>query len=150
MNSIRPSGLVEVSPARRAQIVEAIQDAAWRHLRAPDAATALGFYEPDAVVAGDGRLYESFEAFAEDAREFYGTLREVHLAVWDEMQVEVLGENAAVLTATVRWSSTDTAGVRTDLRGVWTAVWVWGTRGWRISARHESFTPMTQSQEPAG
>jgi ketosteroid isomerase-like protein len=138
---------VNLAREDRAAIEEAIRDAAWQHLRAPDADTALGFYEPNAVVASDGRLYESFEAFAQDAREFYRTLREVHLAAWDEMLVDVLDDNAAVFTATVRWSSTDTAGVRTDLRGVWTAVWVRGASGWRLAARHESFAPMAPTPE---
>lgn len=139
-----------LAPERLRAIEQAVRDAAWQHLRAPDAETALGFYQPNAVVAGDGRLFESFEAFAEDAREFYRTLREVHLAVWDEMYVDVLGEEVAVVTATVRWSSTDTAGVRIDLRGVWTAVWVRGTSGWRIAARHESFTPTAPDPTTGG
>ncbi len=138
-------------PSERLKAIEeAVRQAAWQHLHAPDADTALGFYEPNAVVAGDGKLYQSFEAFADDAREFYRTLREVHLAVWDEMCVDVLGETVAVLTATVRWSSSDTSGVRTDLSGVWTAVWVDGPDGWRIRARHESFRSVAGGPDTVG
>jgi ketosteroid isomerase-like protein len=126
-------------PSRAA--TEAVTEAAWEHLKAPNAEAALAFYQPDAVVACDGRLYESFDAFAEDARAFYATLREVHWAVWDEPRVDVLSDRAAVFTARVRWASTDSAGVRTDLQGVWMAVWVRGPMGWRIAARHESFLP---------
>ena len=93
------------------------------------------------MVASDGRLYESFEAFAEDARAFYETLHEVHVAEWHEPRVQVLSDRAAIFTATVRWASTDTAGLRLDLRGVWTAVWLKRPEGWRIAARHESFMP---------
>jgi len=141
----------DILPSERLRAIEeAVRHAAWQHLHAPDADTALGFYEPNAVVAGDSRLYQSFQEFADDAREFYRTLREVHLAVWDEMHVDVLSENAAVLTATVRWSSTDTAGVRTDLAGVWTAIWVEGPLGWRIRARHESFRPVAGGPDTMG
>jgi len=143
MTSTEASGPDKLSPGRRTAIEQAIKKVAWQHLKAPDAETALAFYATDAVVAADGRLYSSFETFAEQARDFYRTLREVHVAAWDEMRVEVLSEYAAVLTATVRWSSTDTADVRTDLAGVWTAVWVRGPGGWRICSRHESFTTAT-------
>jgi uncharacterized protein (TIGR02246 family) len=129
----------ELLPRQRAAIEEAVKETAWEHLRSKDAETALGFYEPDATVASDGDLYASFEAFAQQARVFYRTLRDIHVAVWDEMHVDVLSPDAAVLTATVRWSSTDTTGVRTDLQGVWTAVFVRRGARWRIRARHESF-----------
>jgi ketosteroid isomerase-like protein len=101
----------------------------------------LSWYEPDAIVASDGSLYSSFDRFAGDVREFYSTLQKVDLATWDEMHVQVLRVDAAVLTATVRWSSTDSVGMRLDLKGVWTAVFVRRADGWKISARHESFVP---------
>ncbi len=129
-----------LSPARRAAIERAVKEAAWHHLRATDADTALSYYEPDAVVVSDGRLYPSFQAFADRARDFYRTLQEVRLATWDEMHVNILGDQVAVLTATVTWSSIDVAGVRTDLTGVWTAVMVEHQDGWKIRTRHESFT----------
>ena len=133
-----PSG-PSISDEQRATIEEAVKQAAWSHLRAGDADTALSYYEPGAVVASNGELYPSFSAFAHHVRTFYRTLREVHLAAWDQMHVDVLSERAAVLTATFRWSSTDTEGVRLDLRGVWTAVSVLRQGRWRVLVRHESF-----------
>jgi ketosteroid isomerase-like protein len=127
--------------AQRSAIAEAVKQAAWQHLESENATQALSYYEPDAIVASNGSLYPSFERFAEDARAFYAALRETHLAVWDEMRVQVLSGDVAALTATVRWSSTDTAGVRTDLKGVWTAVYVRHGGYWKISTRHESFEP---------
>ncbi|NNG17468.1 MAG: SgcJ/EcaC family oxidoreductase [Gemmatimonadales bacterium] len=132
---------MSVDAQQRAAIVEAVKRVAREHLRAKNATDALSHYEPDAIVAGNAFLYPSFEQFAEDARDFYRTLQQIDLAVWDEMHVQVLGEDAAVLTATVRWSSTDTAGVRLDLKGAWTAVFVQRDGRWRICARHESFEP---------
>jgi len=132
----RPS---QLDGAHRAAIEEAVKQAAWQHLTAENAAAALSHYEPDAVVASDGRLYPSFELFAADARDFFDTLHQVDLAEWDEMHVQVLSRDIAVLTAKVRWSSTDTEGVRLDLTGVWTAVYVEHDGRWLIRTRHESF-----------
>lgn len=132
--------------AQCAAIEEAVKEAAWQHLKSKDAAAALSSYEADAILASDGSLYGSFEQFAEDTRTFFDTLSRIELAVWDEMHVQVLNSDAAVLTATVRWSSTDTAGVRMDLKGVWTAVYVHRDGQWKICARHESFEPETPCQ----
>jgi ketosteroid isomerase-like protein len=134
---------------RRETIERAVTGAALRHLNAPDADTALSYYVRDAVVASEGRLYESFDAFAQDVRAFYESLLEVHMAAWHEPQVQVLGDRAAVFTASVRWVSTDTAGCRLDLRGVWTAVWLERPEGWRIAVRHESFIPSAAEPDAA-
>ncbi len=131
----------ELGALQSAAIEEAVKQAAWQHLKSENAASALSWYEPDAIVASQGSLYPNFDRFAEDTREFYAALRQVELAVWDEMHVQVLSGAAAVLTATVRWSSTDRAGERTDLKGVWTAVFVHSEGCWKIRARHESFEP---------
>jgi ketosteroid isomerase-like protein len=142
MTERHPPASPELDAAQRAAIEEAVRQAAWQHLKSENAAVALSHYEPDAILASNGSLYPSFERFAEDAREFYRTLRQIDLAAWDEMHVQILGRDAAVLTATVRWSSIDTGGVRTDLKGVWTAVFVRRAEGWKICTRHESFEPV--------
>lgn len=131
----------DLSPTQRAAIEDAVKQTAWAHLRSRNAAEALSYYEPDAIVASHGVLYPSFERFSQDVTEFYGTLDQVDVAAWDEMHVQVLSERVAVLTATVRWSSTDRSGVDTDLKGVWTAVFVKRDDCWRICTRHESFEP---------
>ena len=127
-------------------IEEAVKQAAWRHLRSEDADSALSCYEPDAIVASHGSLYPSFDSFADDTRAFYADLRQIDLAEWDEMRVQVLNEDAAVLTATVRWSSVNKAGARLELKGVWTAVFVQNAGRWRIRTRHESFEPLVDQQ----
>ncbi len=149
MTSHTPSEPEAHTPVRSEAIEQAVADAASEHLQAPDADTALSYYAPKAVVASDGRLYESFETFAQDVRAFYESLHEVHVAAWHEPRVQVLSDHAAVFTATVRWASTDTAGVRLDLRGVWTAVWLRRAEGWRIAVRHESFMPAAGEPDAA-
>ncbi len=139
MTSRSHSPLCDLDQAQCAAIEEAVKQSARQHLEAKNAAAALDCYLPGAFVASDGSLYSSLDQFAEDARQFYDTLAQVHLAVWDEMHVQVVSSDVAVLTATVRWSSTDVGGVRTDLKGVWTAVYVERGGRWRICTRHESF-----------
>jgi hypothetical protein len=120
------------------EIEEAVLDAAWRHLRAGTAEEALGFYLPDAVVAGDGR-FQMMDEFARDAHTFYRDLETVETAEWIDPQVRVISDHAAVFSARVRWSSIDSSGQRLDLDGVWTSLWVATVNGWRMASRHESF-----------
>jgi hypothetical protein len=84
----------ETDTKQRMAVEEAVKQAAWQHLKSEDAASALSWYEPDAIVASHGSLYPSFDRFAEDTRAFYGNLRHVHLAVWDDMYVQVLSADA--------------------------------------------------------
>ena len=118
-----------------------MKQAAWDHLHASDAATALSDFAEDAVLVSNARRYSSAE-WAAVVEEFYGTLQEVHTAEWEEMRVDVMSAEAAAVTAGFRWSSTDTAGLTIDLRGVWTAVYVRENGEWRIRVRHESFESM--------
>jgi ketosteroid isomerase-like protein len=131
----------DLSPARRAAIAEAVKQTACDLLAARDAETVLHFYAPCATVVSNGYVYPSFEAFSSELESFYGSLREVGVAAWGEMRVNVLSETAAVFTGRFSWSSTDAEGERTDLRGTWTAVFVLVEARWRIQVRHESFEP---------
>lgn len=130
-----------VSARKRAEIVKAVKQAASDLLRSRDADAALNHYVSGATVASNGFLYPSFDAFATEIREFYSTLHEIEVGAWDDVRVDVLSTTAAVFTATFRWCSTDTAGERFDLRGVWSAVFVRDDGRWKIRARHESFLP---------
>ena len=133
----------ELSATQRAAIEEEVKRTASDLLNAEDAATALSYYAPGPTVVSNGFLYRSFDSLATELNAFYGSLGEISLAVWDEMTVEVLSANAAVFTGRFRWSSRDTDGVRTDLQGVWTAVFVCDEARWKIRIRHESFAPLT-------
>jgi len=104
-----------------------------------DADTILDYFAPGPTVVSNGFLYPSFESLATELKAFYGSLRDVSVAAWDEMRVDVVSDSAAVLTGRFRWSSTDTDGETTDLRGIWTAVFVFVQNRWKILVRHESF-----------
>lgn len=139
MQASRSRGPVDLSPEDVARIEEAVTTAMLEHMHAEDAATGLSHYAPDVKAVSNGYLYPSFEELRGEVEAFYETLAEVDVATWDEMIIDVLSAEAAAVTATFRWSSRDTSGIRTDLQGVWTAVWVREDQRWQIRARHESF-----------
>lgn len=121
------------------QIKAEIKQAANDHLNARDAETALGHFTNNAIAVSNTQLFPSFEALAEDVRAYYSILKEVNLAVWDEMRTNVINKDAAAVTASFRYSFTNTNDERTDLQGVWTAVYIRKIDGWKIYVRHESF-----------
>ena len=122
-------------------IKNAVIKAATDHLNASDADTALSHYKPDATIISNGMLYETFELFEKDARDFYNSLKEVKRAVWDNIQVQVVNPELALFTASVRWSSVDKFGSVLELKGIWSAVYCLAEGKWKILLRHESFEP---------
>lgn len=140
-NSSMPS---EIQVAR---IKTEVEQAAIDHLNTKDAETALSHFAEDIIAVSNDRLFPSFESLAEDVRAYYEILEEVNLAVWDEIYIRVINTNAAVFTAKFRFSFTSKANTRTDLRGIWTALYVKDKSNWKIRVRHESFAPM-ENQNP--
>jgi len=132
---------VRLSQSQIAQIVAEVKQAAVDHLNAKDTATALGHFTKNVVAASNTKLFPSYEALAEDVADYYDILKEVNLAAWDDMHINVINANAAVVTAAFRYSFTDTKNEKTDLQGVWTAVYVRCNGDWKILVRHESFAP---------
>lgn len=121
------------------QIKAEVKQAANEHLNARDAQTALSHFTADVIAVSNTQLFPSFEALAEDVKAYYNILKEVDLAEWDEMHINVVNKDTAVVTAKFRYSFTDTNNERTNLQGVWTAVYVRKYDGWKICVRHESF-----------
>ena len=125
-------------------IKNAIRKAATDHLNAPDADSALSHYKPDATIISSGMLYKTFQLFEKDTREFYNSLKEVKLAVWENIQIRVLSPELALFNASVRWTSVDKAGSVLNLNGIWSAVYCLEEGNWKILFRHESFEPGKQ------
>ena len=140
--SCHNNSVKEISEMQIANIKTEIKETALRHLNSESAISALGFYTKDATVISNGRLYSSFESFAEDIKEFYSTLSKINLAAYDEMDINVITNDVALLTAKFRWSSTDKKGVTTDLQGVYSALYVFEDDRWKMSWRHESYLPI--------
>ncbi|MGD9344702.1 MAG: nuclear transport factor 2 family protein [Candidatus Aminicenantes bacterium] len=121
------------------QIKAEVTQAAVAHLNATDAETALSHFTEDVVAVSNERLFPSLEALAEDVRAYYDILEEVNSAAWDEIHIRVIDSNAAVFTAKFLYSFTSKEKTRTDLQGIWTALYVREKSVWKICVRHESF-----------
>jgi ketosteroid isomerase-like protein len=122
-----------------AQIEAEVKQAAIDHLHAQDAETALSHFTDNVIAVSNTQLFRNLEALSEDIKAYYDILKEVNHAVWDEMHINVINKDTAVLTAKFFYSFTDTNDEKTDLQGVWTAVYVRKDDGWKICTRHESF-----------
>ena len=120
-------------------IKEAVRKAATEHLIAPDAETALSHFKLNATIISNGKLYENFKLFEKDTHDFYNSLKEVKLAVWDNIQIQVFNPELALFNASVRWTSVDKADSVLNLRGIWSAVYCLEEADWKILFRHESF-----------
>jgi ketosteroid isomerase-like protein len=132
----------KLSESQIAQIKAEVKQAAIDHLNTKDADTALSHFSYDIIAVSNDKLFPSFEALAVDVRAYYEILKEVNLAAWDEIHIRVINTNAAVFTAKFRYSFTSKDNNRTDLQGVWTALFVKDKSHWKIRVRHESFAPM--------
>jgi ketosteroid isomerase-like protein len=131
-----------LSESQVAQIKSEVKQAAIDHLNTKDAETALSHFSEDIIAVSNDRLFPSFEVLAEDVRDYYDILKEVNEAAWDEIHIRVINNDATVFTAKFRYSFTSKDNTRTDLRGIWTALYIRDKGHWKIRVRHESFAPM--------
>ena len=132
---------VELSSEAIAAIEADVRQAAMDHINAKDARTALGHYTPDAMVASLGFVYPSFDSLASDVKSFYSTIQTVDRAEFRDIQVIVINDDAAFLTAKFHWISKDTSDTFLDLAGAWSALYIRDNATWKIRAVHESVLP---------
>jgi ketosteroid isomerase-like protein len=142
MGSGQSSESIKLPESEAAQIAAEVKQAAIDHLNAKDARTALSHFTESVIAVSNVKLFPSYGVLAEDVRAFYNILREVNLAIWDEMFIKVINIDAAFVTAKFRYSFTDTENQKTDLKGVWTALYVRRKSRWKIRVRHESFVSL--------
>jgi ketosteroid isomerase-like protein len=134
-NRSSPPLSAEQLAAVKAEVKQAVDG----HLHAKDATTALSHFTEDVIAVSNTKLFPSFEMLAADVKAYYNILKEVNLAVWDEMFINVINMDTALVTARFRYSFTDTGGEKTNLQGVWTALYIRRNGFWKIQLRHESF-----------
>ncbi len=142
MASCQNFDAIKLSENQAAQIEAEVKQAAIDHLNAKDATTALSHFADNVIAVSNVKLFPSYETLSEDVKAYYDILKEVNLAVWDEMHINIINADAALVTAKFRYSFTDTNNEKTDLQGVWTALYVRRNEGWKIQVRHESFTQL--------
>jgi ketosteroid isomerase-like protein len=140
MKAIQRQGPDSLKPAESqiAQIKAEVKQAAIEHLNAKDAPTALSHYTEDAMAVSNDTLYPSFEKISGHVKAYYNILKEVNLAVWDDIHINVINNDAALFTGKFCYSFTSTNNERTDLQGVWTGLYVRDNGSWKIRVRHES------------
>ena len=139
MGSCQDPKPVKLTETQLDQIKAEVKQAAIDHLHTKDALTALSHYTENAIAASNTTLYSSVSELAKDIHAYYETLKEVNLAVWDEMHIQVIDTDAVLVTATFRYSFTNTNNTKADLKGVWTALYIRRDGHWKIQVRHESF-----------
>ena len=137
----------ELSIKQIAEIETEVKLAALSHLNAEDAVTALSNYTEDATIASNSCLYTSRQAFTEDIKAFYGSLKRIDLAEWEAIRINVISKNAGTFNAKFRWVSTDTSGQKMNLQGVWSALFVREGECWKIKMRHESFIHLKEQSD---
>lgn len=139
MESCQSQEKTKLTQTQCDQIKVEVKQAAIDHLNAKDATTALSHFTENVIAVSNVKIFPTFEALAEDVKAYYNILKEVNLAVWDKMTIKVISIDAALVTAKFRYSFTDTNNEKTDLQGVWTALYTRQNGDWKIQVRHESF-----------
>ena len=119
-----------------------VKEAATIHLNTTDAENALSHYTEDVIAVSNVKLFPSFESLADDIKEYYKNLKEVNYASWDDIHIHVISETAATFTAQFRYGFTDMDNQKTDLQGIWTALFIRDGGSWKIRLRHESFSQL--------
>ena len=116
-----------------------IEKAATLHLNAVDIDTALSHYADDMIAISNTKVFSSREELADELSEYYNILKSVNHASWEDINLHIISANAATFTAKFKYGFTRKDGKHTDLRGVWTALFILDKGTWKIRLRHESF-----------
>jgi hypothetical protein len=145
----RPAGSPALSATQRAAIADTIRGRmkAACDLSAPNFVARLMSLYPDTgrvISATGGRITTTRAALEQNIRTFWestGQNMRQPRWVWDTMAVDVLGPNAAVLTATYRIPHLTPRGMPHVVGGAWTAVFERRGSTWVIVQEHLSDAP---------
>ena len=127
-----------LSTSQIMKIEAEVEKAATKHLNAKDVDTALSHFTDDVLAVSNVTLFSSRESLTSDIGEYYKILKEVNYASWEDVHVHVINESAATFTAKFSYGFTSMDGEITDLKGVWTALFILDKGTWKIRLRHES------------
>jgi len=145
------SGSDDLTPARR----QAIADTLTRmvrfayDLKAPNPVARFMSLYPDSgrvISASGGRMTttrDSLESGIKAFWQFVGQNMQDPKWIWGKPQVDVLSDNAAVVTATYRIPHRTPAGAPHTVAGAWTAVFARRGGRWMIVQEHLSEIPAT-------
>ncbi len=108
-------------------------------MHAEDRETALSHFTDDILAVSNMKIFPSRESLASDIGEFYKIFKKVNYASWEDIHIRIIDEDAATFTAKFRYGFTGMDDTVTDLKGVWTALFILEEGTWKIRLRHESF-----------
>ncbi|MEW8392753.1 MAG: nuclear transport factor 2 family protein [Candidatus Thiodiazotropha sp.] len=115
-----------------------VEQAATTHLNVKDKNTALSHFTDDVFAISNTRIFSSREELAAEIDEYYKILKSVNHAEWEDIHIHVINEKAATFTAKFNYGFTSIDDEVTNLRGVWTALFILDHEAWKIRLRHES------------
>ena len=116
-----------------------IEQAATEHLNAKDIEAALSHYTDDVRAVSNNNIFTSRESLATDIGEYYKILKKVNYASWEDVHINVINESTATFSAKFCYGFTSMDDKITNLKGVWTALFILDNGIWKIRLRHESF-----------
>ncbi|MDH3246061.1 MAG: nuclear transport factor 2 family protein, partial [Saprospiraceae bacterium] len=120
-----------LSISQIAKIEAEVEQAATAHLNAKDMDTALSHFTDEVHAISNTTVFSSREELAADVGEYYRILKSVDHASWTDINVHVINDKAATFTAKFNYGFTSMDGEITNLKGVWTALFVLDKEGWK-------------------
>ena len=129
-----------ISKTEISKIKREVEEISFNHLNAKTANDALIHFHKDIIAVSNDKLFTSFEELAREVRGYYKILKRVNYSKWEEIQIQVISQNTATFTAKFRYTFTTIENKRTDLKGIWTALYIRDKGDWKIRLRHESYT----------
>lgn len=141
-----------VTPAQRSAAARAIRNevlAAYDFSRPEVVNNLMGLYAPTGriVSASGGRVTTSRDSLRMGISAFWENVgRNMHgpQVQWTSMYIDVLGPNAAVMTATYRIPHVQPNGMTHVFGGAWTAAFESRAGRWFIVQEHLSDDPLTR------
>ncbi len=116
-----------------------IEEVATAHLNARDIETALSHFTDDIFAVSNTAIFSSHDSLEADISEYYKTLEGINHASWEDIYIYVINERSATFTANFSYGFTSKDGEVTELKGVWTALFILDEGEWKIRLRHETF-----------
>jgi len=129
-----------LTDSQRAAIVDEIKQltaAAYEAVSQLDHKRAYSYFSEQTTAAINGKVIESWETHKQQGGAFLASLREAKYVV-EEMQVDVLTPDVAVLVGRYHFTATDTAGNAMTATPAWTWVFARQNREWKIVHAHIS------------
>ena len=120
------------------KIIEEVKQAAIVHLNAKSAEEALSHFTKDIVAVSNEKLFPAFDTLEKDVKDYYKILNKINYAKWSDINIQVINNDAGTFTAKFNYGFTSIDNEVTDLKGIWTALFVWESGIWKIRLRHET------------